>query len=76
MRPAPHLADQSLLLDLPAELAQRLLELLGIPDDDLQPKITSFSFDCAPQPRLGSVIQKHTLIECTKVLEFAPRTPS
>ena len=43
VRPAPHLAHEPLLLDLASELAQRLLELLGILDDYLQREITSFS---------------------------------
>jgi len=33
VRTASHLAHKTLLLDLAAELAQRLLELLGILDD-------------------------------------------
>ena len=34
MRTAPHLADETLLLHLPPELTQGLLELLGILDYD------------------------------------------
>jgi len=33
-----HLADQSLLLNLSPKLPQRLLELLRILDDNLQPR--------------------------------------
>jgi hypothetical protein len=42
VRTAPHLPHQALLLNFAAELAQRLLELLLVLDDDLQPWITSF----------------------------------
>ena len=34
MRPPPHLAYQALLLHLAPELAQGLLELFGVLDDD------------------------------------------
>jgi len=44
---AAHLPHQPLLLDLAAELAQRLLELLRVLDDDLQTEITSLSLDFA-----------------------------
>jgi hypothetical protein len=40
---APHLAHESLLLNLAPELPQRLLELLRILDDDLQTVITPLS---------------------------------
>jgi hypothetical protein len=63
MRPATHLANQSLLLDLPAELAQCLLELLRIPDDYLQAVITSLNYWIARRTVVpGRVIQKHTLV--------------
>ena len=42
MRATAHLADQTLLLHLAAELAQSLLELLRILDDYLQVSITPF----------------------------------
>ncbi len=51
MRPAPHLANQPLLLDLTAELAQCLLELLGVPDDYLQAEITSLNFGLRAWPK-------------------------
>jgi hypothetical protein len=43
VRPTAHLSHESLLLNLATELAQRLLELLRIFYDNLQPVITPFS---------------------------------
>jgi hypothetical protein len=58
VRTAPHLPHQALLLNFAAELAQRLLELLLVLDDDLQPWITSFRWFSFPddRPRFGTWI--------------------
>ena len=50
MSPAPNLANEALLLDLAAELAQCRFEFFGVFDNDSQVRFTSFS----PQSRPGA----------------------
>ena len=58
MGSAPHLSHQALLLDLPAKLAERLLEVLRVLDDYLQKPITS-SFQ--PVAALASRLPNRTI---------------
>src|SRR5207237_10904622 len=54
----PHLSHQALFLDLPAKLAERLLEVLRVLDDYLQKPITSYF---QPVPTLASPLPTRTI---------------